>query len=194
MSLASFLFQPKNVVFETQGRSERVILLLRRHPVTQISWIIFSLLLAAIPLVGVPLVLEADVLPDFLTGNSLIFLIFFWYLVLFGFVFMQFLLWFYNVNIVTNERIVDIDFPFLLYKESTATRINQIEDITHRRGGFARTTFNFGDVFVQTAGAQPNIEFLDIPRPSDVVRTIVDIWQQRRPEKAREYLARHGNQ
>lgn len=191
MNIKSFLVRPANIQFETQGRNEKIIILLRKHPITQVSWILFVLLLIALPIFGLPLIMELSILPEYATEGLILYLILFWYTGLFGFIFMQFLLWFFNVNIITNQRIIDIDFPFLLFKESTATRINQIEDITHKRGGFSRTVFDYGDVYVQTAGATPNIEFLDIPRPADVVRAIVDIWQKESPEKARTFLAEH---
>lgn len=190
--LASYLVVPKKAHFETQGKDERILLLLRKHPITQVPWIAFTIVFLLIPLIAIPLLLELKVLPQFVTGGFLAFIVIFWYLVLFGYGFMRFLLWFFNANIITDQRIVDIDFPHLLYKESTATRISQIEDITHRRGGFVRTIFDFGDVFVQTAGAMPNIEFLDIPRPNTVVRKIVDVWQEKRPEKARSFLSKHN--
>lgn len=191
MKLASYIAKPVGVAFETQGRDEEIVLLLRRHPVTQLKWILFSFFLILLPLIGIPFVLEAEILPKFVTFNLLVFLILFWYIGTFGYSFMKFLLWFYNVNIVTNQRLVDIDFPFLLLKESTATRIEQIEDVTHKRGGFLRTILDFGDVFVQTAGAKPNIEFLDIPSPDKVVREIVSIWEEKEPERAGAFLAKH---
>lgn len=191
MRLASYLTYPKGVVFETQAKEERIVLLLRQHPLTQLSWILFALLLTFVPLIGVPVLLEILTLPEFVTLGLIVYVIFFWYLGVFGYAFMRFLLWLFNVNIVTNERLVDIDFPYLLYKESTATRIEQIEDLTYRRGGFARTSFNFGDVLVQTAGAQPNIEFIDIPNPGDVVREIVSVWQEKEPDRAGAFLAEH---
>lgn len=191
MTIASYIVKPRRVRFETQGRTERIFLLLRKHPITQVPWIFTAFFLSLVPLFLIPLLIELEFFPGFVTGNLIIFIIFFWYTAIFGYSFMQFLLWFFNVNIVTNQRIVDIDFPYLLHKESTATRISQIEDITHRRIGFVRTTFNFGDVYVQTAGAEPNIEFLDVPRPSDVVARIVNMWQQRRPDKARAFLSNH---
>lgn len=188
--LTSYLVAPKKVHFETQGQDEKILLLLRKHPITQAPWIAFAVFFLLVPLIGIPLLLELEVLPNFVTGGFLAFIVVFWYVIIFGYAFVRFLLWFFNVNIVTDQRIVDIDFPHLLFKESTATRISQIEDITHRRGGFARTIFDFGDVFVQTAGAMPNIEFLDIPRPNTVVRRIVDVWQEKRPEKARSFFSR----
>jgi len=112
----------------------------------------------------------------------------------FGYAFMRFLLWFYDVDLVTNHRLVDIEFPSLLSKEETATRITQLEDITFRRTGFVRTTFNFGDVFIQTAGAKPNLDFEDVPDPAAVVRKILEVWEQNEPSKAQAFIAKHKDE
>jgi hypothetical protein len=79
------------------------------------------------------------------------------------------------VGLITNERIVDVDFYNVLYKEVTATRIEKIEDVTSKSGGFIESFFHYGDVFVQTAGNELNIEFLEVPSPSRVVRIINDL-------------------
>ena len=39
-----------------------------------------------------------------------------WYLILAAFIFEEFLGWFFNVNIITDERIVEVDFHNLIYR------------------------------------------------------------------------------
>ncbi|QQS44186.1 hypothetical protein IPM65_01095 [Candidatus Roizmanbacteria bacterium] len=73
---------------------------------------------------------------------------------------------------VTTERVIDLDFLNILYKEFSATTIIQVSDITTKVGGFFGSMFHFGDVLVKTEGFQQNIEFDDIPNPSDVVKII----------------------
>jgi len=79
---------------------------------------------------------------------------------------------------VTNERVVDIDFAYLLVQEVSATRITQIEDVTYRRIGVLATLFDYGNVFVQTAGTEANIEFLGIPQPKRVAQILIDLLGQ----------------
>ncbi len=47
-----------------------------------------------------------------------------------------------------------------------------MEDVTAKSGGFFASIFNFGNVFVQTAGTEVNLEFHNIPRPAEVTRII----------------------
>jgi uncharacterized membrane protein YdbT with pleckstrin-like domain len=99
----------------------------------------------------------------------------FWYLATFGFALVSFLRWFFNIYIVTNERVVDIDFKYILYKEFSEARISKIQDLTYRSGGIVAAFFNYGDVLVETAGEVPNIEFDKVPRPEKVVQTISEL-------------------
>lgn len=83
--------------------------------------------------------------------------------------------WVYNVGIVTNRRLIDIDYNGIMYREFSATAISKVEEVTVKTGGFIPALFNYGDVFVQTAGQEQNIEYLKVPDPNSVVKVINDI-------------------
>ena len=87
----------------------------------------------------------------------------------------SFLTWFFNVYIVTDERIIDIDFYNLIYKEVSDANIDKIQDVTYKMGGVIRTLFNYGDVMVQTASEVPNFEFLAVPKPDKVAKVLQDL-------------------
>src|SRR3989344_4281025 len=80
-----------------------------------------------------------------------------WYLVLAGYILQSFIGWFFNVFIVTDERIIDIDFYSLIYKEISDTKIERIQDVTVTQGGVVRALFNFGTVYIQTAGERRGV-------------------------------------
>jgi membrane protein YdbS with pleckstrin-like domain len=95
-----------------------------------------------------------------------------WYLLIAAFVFTRFLGWFFNVGIVTDKRIVDIDFFGLLYKEITSADLNKIQDVSQQQVGAIRALFDFGDIFVQTASETAKIEFEAVPHPARVIDLI----------------------
>lgn len=169
----AFIKNPRHIHFATQAKNEFVILFLRKHPITQIPWILSALIIAVLPIFLIPLIENLFMLTIPLNYTTI--LIAFWYLVTFSFMYVNFILWYYNVNLVTNERVVDIDFVYLLVQEVAATRITQIEDVTYRRVGVISTLFDYGNVYVQTAGAESNIEFLSIPRPKQVAQTLINL-------------------
>lgn len=166
---------PDGVRFETQEPGETIILLLRKHWITNLAWVLTGFFLIISPLFIFPLIAISGIVSAQLSGSLLSFFILVWYLLSFSYILVNFLLWYFTVSIVTNQRIIDIDFINILNKRFSATRIAKVEDVTMRRGGFVRALFNFGDVFVQTAGAEIEFEFLAVPKPENVVRTINEL-------------------
>lgn len=178
-ALAAFVEKPKDTSFETQTHNERLLLLLRRHWVTNVSWMVMSLIMLFIPPFLFELILrgylpEVNQIPEkFQLVATLL-----WYLFTLGFAFENFIIWYFNVLIITNRRIVDIDFWGLLHKSVSETSIENIQDVTHEVGGFWRVVFNFGNVYVQTAAEVPRIEFVDVPRPDLVHKKIAELAQR----------------
>ena len=169
------MVRPNGVRFETQEETEEVILLMRRHPITNLGWILSMAVLLLVPTIVAPLILRSG-LPamDFSWGYYLIIPLM-WYLGTFGYGFACFLSWYFNVYIVTNKRIVDIDWMGLLYKQLSSSQLDKIQDVTYKQGGISDTFFNFGTVLIQTAGTEPNFEFEAVPRPNQVVEQINQI-------------------
>lgn len=168
--LAAYSYCPDKVRFETQDTEEKIILFLRRHPITNLPWILLTIILSF-----APLVLSSFPLLSFLPANFQFVALLFWYLIVVAYVLESALTWFFNVYIVTDERIVDVDFLNLIYREITETKIDKIQDITHNIGGVVRTVFNYGDVLIQTAGTAQNIEFEAVPEPAEVTRIIQEL-------------------
>ncbi|BCX14429.1 MAG: hypothetical protein KatS3mg088_112 [Patescibacteria group bacterium] len=177
--LSPFAFLPKDVDFETRNKGEKVVLLLRRHPITNLRWIVISVFMSI-----APIFLNTFPILSFMPSNFRFVAILGWYMIVFAFVFESFLSWFFNVNIITDERIVDVDFSNLIYKEISDADIDKIQDVNVRVGGVIRTMFNYGDVYIQTASERPNFEFIAVPNPERVVK----ILQELRIEEKQEEL------
>lgn len=175
---ASFVPKPKKLRFDTQQPKEKIVLLLRRHPITNLPWIILAVILLLAP----PIVFSVFPL-NFLPGNYRFISILCWYLLTFAFIFERFLIWFFNVNILTDERIIDINFPTLLYREITEAKLDKIQDVNIKTGGYIRSLFNFGDVLIQTAGAIPEICFEAVPEPERVSQILNQLLYEEEQEK-----------
>ena len=107
-----------------------------------------------------------------------------WYVVILGFAFEKFLNWYYSVFIITNERMVDIDFVNLLYRVVSYANLNHIEEPTMAVGGILRSMFRYGDVHVSTAAEKSTLEALAVPYPDKVVNIISQLSEEL--EKRRE--------
>lgn len=176
--LAAFVAKPLKIRFETQEKKEKIVLLLRRHPITNFSWAAKTGLMLVLPqILGLVFPLE------FLPPRFCFFTLVGWYLLTFAFAFERFLSWLFNVNIITDERVIDIDFPTILYRDVSEAKIDKIEDISIKTGGYVPSFFNYGDVLVQTAGAVPEIHFEAVPRPERVTQVLNDLIYQEEVEK-----------
>lgn len=168
--LASFLMHPNGVTFETRESEEKIILFLRRHLITNVPWIITTIIMLLAPI----FITNTTVLDSVPSNFEFIFVLI-WYLITTAYFLESFLTWFFNVYIVTDERIIDIDFYNLIYKEVSDANIDKIQDVTYKMGGVVRTLFNYGDVLIQTASEVPNFDFLAVPYPDKVVKVLQDL-------------------
>lgn len=176
--LAAFAPKPKSIFFDSQLSDEKVILLLRQHPITQVPWVLGAIGLALLPFLFrvMPLV---DALPWRYQLAGLVG----WYALVFSFILESFLMWFFNVYIITDERIIDVDFLSLIYKNISAAKIDNIEDITSTTGGTLRSLFNYGTITIQTAAATNEFEFEDVPQPAKVTAVLNELIVEEEREK-----------
>lgn len=173
MFLGALWQNPHHTFFENQEPNEKIILLLRAHLITLVPAAILVLFLILTPIIVFSVTAQMGFeIINFLPPKLLIFLTASWYLGTAGCTFLRFLLWFFNVYLVTNERLVDFDFFGFLLKSVSETRLTKIQDVTSRIYGAVRTIFNYGDVFVQTAGTEREFEFHAVPRPDLVARVV----------------------
>ncbi len=161
----SFCVNPQTR-YETQRDNEKVILTLRAHPITQIHWIINSFFLLILLIVG------DFFLTQFVTPHQVVYINAVILSLIIAYFWSNFVHWFFNVGIITDQRIIDIDFHNVLYKEITEARLDKVEDMTSKGGGFFSSIANYGNVYIATAAEIPNVEFLDVPDPSGAIEII----------------------
>ncbi len=177
-AISAFNYYPHRVKFVGADNKEHIILLLRRHPITNIGWILTVILMLLAPMF-LSYVVPVVELP----ANYQLVALMFWYLITLAFAIEKFISWFFNVNIVTDERIFDVDFVHLIYREITDANLDQIQDVTTQVGGVIRTMFNFGNVMVQTAAEIPQIEFISVPKPDVVAQILRELRVEEEVEK-----------
>lgn len=176
----SYVVTPQKKFISEQD-DEEVVLLLRAHPITNLRWILLVVLMLIMPYILTTTGALALVPVKYLFVGKLA-----WYLLALGVAFEKFLDWYYSVFIVTNERIVDVDFVNLLYRVVSYANLNHIEEPSMVAGGFIRSIFHYGDVFVATAAEQGAIEGLAVPYPDRVIRIISELSEEL--EKSRQTI------
>jgi len=176
---AAFAAKPLGVAFEAQNSQEQVLLLLRQSLVTQGKYVIITIVLILLPLL-----FNYVGLLTFLPERFQFVAALGWYMLIIGYVLEVFLDWFYNVYIVTDERIIDVDFSSLLYKSVSYAKIDLIQDISATTTGALGAIFDFGSVKIETAGAAQNLfEFTNVPHPSKVVGFLNEMLIEEQQEK-----------
>lgn len=177
-AIASYSPKPVNVYLDIQAKNEHILLLLRRHPVTQLHWVLTTVGLALLPF----LIINAHLF-EFLDIRYQTAILIGWYLALIGYMLQSFLKWFFHVYIITDERIIDVEFTSILYKDVSAAKIENIEDITTVASGVMSSIFNYGTIIVQTAAAEQEFSFEDVPQPSKVTTLLNELIMEEEREE-----------
>jgi membrane protein YdbS with pleckstrin-like domain len=171
----SFIENPTNISFSGQDTDETILLLLRAHPITNLKWIIPAIIVFFVPffIPGFLTLLRVDL--SALSSFYILSLIVINYLFVLVIIFEGFLGWYFNVYIVTTKNLVDIDFHSLLFNNIDLTPLRNVEDANSNQGGIFRSLFNFGDVYIRSAGTTALTDFLAVPNPHRVSDFIIDL-------------------
>ncbi|MFZ1721642.1 MAG: hypothetical protein WAU07_04005 [Microgenomates group bacterium] len=176
--LASFAPKPVNITIDIQANGEHILLMLRRHPITQLKWVAIAFLLSV-----TPWLVALSGMFAFLTPSYQFAILLGWYLAILGFSFKSFLKWFFHVYIITDERIIDVEFTSLLYKDVSTAKIENIEDITTVASGVMTSIFNYGTIIAQTSATKQEFSFEDVPQPSKVTTLLNELLLEEEREK-----------
>lgn len=75
--------------------------------------------------------------------------------------------YYFDVWIITNERLLNIEQKGLFTRDISEVRLARIQDIKTSVKGFFPTVLNYGDIFVQTAGEEKNFHFRNVGDPDE---------------------------
>ncbi|MDI6777620.1 MAG: PH domain-containing protein [Patescibacteria group bacterium] len=177
----------EEINFPGQHEGEAIILFLRRH------WFIFfmRLLFIIISIAGLIIIYFA-----FLFFNNNFQESAFFNLLLFGeslatlfvwnFFFILWLDFYLDAWIVTNERIINIEQRGFFRRNISELKLTKIQDVTSEIIGVIPTLFNYGNIYVQTAGEKERFTFFQIPDPNKVKNIIVQLQEKERLSEERE--------
>lgn len=172
----AYVIHPPKMRFADQEDDEEIELLLRQHWVTNVPWIFYSTISALLPLflINSKAWFGLSFLPAI--PPSLFFAtVATWYLLITAYIIESFLHWYFNIYIVTNLHIIDIDFDNLLSKKFQESSLEDIESTSGALKGIVSSFFNYGDVVVQTAAHTQQSVFSNVPYPTTVVDRINDL-------------------
>lgn len=175
---SAIIVQPNVFKFADQIEQEEIIMVVRQHWFVNLKWISLAILMCFSPLV-----LKFLPIFDFVPVRFYFPSLLFWYLLTFALAFEGFLNWWFNVFIVTEERVVDIDFYNLLNTKVSDAELDKIQDVSYEVSGIAGTFLNFADITIQTAAEKLEIEVPNVPNPELVAKVLQNLRLEEKQEE-----------
>lgn len=165
--LASYEINPKGIKFGTQNRYEKVFVLIRPHVLTNLGWVITAGIVFIIPFVVAYLLNIFDVpLEDFVSLQRQIIILAIYYSFLLTYVLFNFLDWYFDIYLVTNERLIDYEFSPIASYHIFELALEDIQDIRDSTVGLLPSLFHYGTVTISSAAERGNFRFRAVPQPS----------------------------
>lgn len=173
---------------------ETKIFYFRQHPITLLSLLLVTILVFLLP-PGAYLLLGTIHLGLFDDNANFTFFLLAasaFFLIGWLFIFQMFIEYWLDVFIVTDKRILDIDQKGLFDRTVSELRLYRTQDVTSEIKGFWHTIFNYGSIFVQTAGEQERFHFKDVPDPNKLAKMILEMSEEDRKEHLEETVEEFG--
>lgn len=164
------------LTFPGKEIDEQIFVFVRRYPLAFMPSLLLTLGVTVLGAIMISLLGIGDIIDHnvrVLLGSA-----FFLLMMLFGLI--EFIDFYFDMHIVTDRRLVDIDQLRLFNRDVATLLLDDIQDVQSKTKGFFPTLFRYGDVIIQSAGAKPNFIFADIRFPERVAAIIIDLSDQTR--------------
>ncbi|MDE2079226.1 MAG: hypothetical protein KGI73_02460 [Patescibacteria group bacterium] len=162
---------------------ERVVAIVRHH-----WWVLFRdifglVIMFLVPFFLIPIafaiVTQGGTSAPAIPGGVILFFAAAWTLIIWNLLFARWTDFYYDIWIITNWRIIDIDQHGFFHRDvSTLLTLDHIEDIEASVKGIIGSLLNFGHVQVQTAGTQDVFDIDDVPNPPSVDQMIREAQEE----------------
>jgi membrane protein YdbS with pleckstrin-like domain len=161
--------------FPGQRPEEKIISVLHRHWFDIASH--FVVLAGMVLLIFISLGLSPVIFKTLDIGNAsavpLWFLVSSFLLFLWLYIFLVWIDYYFDVWVITNERIMNIEQKSLFTRVISEVTLTRVQDVTAKIEGFFPTLLDFGDILVQTAGEEKHFHFRNVPNPEQYKEEIM---------------------
>jgi hypothetical protein len=177
---------PPKVSFSSQNKNEKVFIMVRQHVITNFGWAFRVVLLVVLPIL-ISLIIDLFALQfpenfpngirmrDFLPDSVWLVLALIYYGSIFTYGLAKLIDWYFDIYLVTSERIIHTEFQILKGKIVSEAPLRNIQDVSQKIIGFFPSIFNYGDVIVQTAAEKGKFYFKSVPDPTWFRNVISDL-------------------
>jgi len=178
----------KKFHFAGQKSGEEIIMVVHRHwfnileQMLLVFFMLFFMFSGAIYLPILFTALQSSPLNYFFFFLENVFAMFIWI-----FFFLIWIDYYFDVWIITNLRIVNIEQKGLFNRSVSEMDFGRIQDVTAEVIGIIPTFFNYGDVFIQTAAETERFLFRQVPDPYHIKDVLMQLQKQRVHQKTAEF-------
>lgn len=167
-------------VIPNQRDSEKIFVFIRKRFISFLPQIIIFIFLFFSPIFTLLFSsLNGLIIDTSQLGRDLVILLLMaYYLSAVTFMISTWVSFYYDVLVVSDERIVEISQTTLFNRSVNELVFEQIEDVSSSIKGIVNTIFDSGVLDIQTAGSQRNFVINDIGRVNDIVAIILDLSGQ----------------
>lgn len=175
----SFLDKPSNVSFSDQEEDEKIELLLRQHGIVNIPWIFMGIIGFLTPVILVSQNRFFEFIQSWQVPNDILTAVFIlWYMSILAYIINHITHWYFNIYIVTNKHLVDINFHNMLNRDFVEVRLDDVQSTKSQVQGIIGSLFHFGDLIIETAAERQQIHFASVPKPDAVKERIQDLQEK----------------
>lgn len=156
-------------------REGEVILKKYRHHYTPFFWMIFKILIGFVPFYVFLLFFQSAMSLQWIIIWNLIFVVVFALIILYWA-----LIYWLDLLIVTNQRIIYIDYKFLTVSEESQTFIRDVQDIVSEEKGILSyfRVFDYGSIRFETPASAVPLIFEDAPDPEGIRQFVYHVKNQ----------------
>ncbi len=176
--------------FIHQKNYEHVVAKVRRHFITFIPTIILFVLLSSLPIILQ--LLFSTLFPTILAINNVhlaaLLLASIYYLSLLLFFYTEFVAFYLDILIITNDRLIDVNQHSLFSRSIAEMDLYQTQDVISEVKGFWASFFKYGTITVQNASGITKFQALNVPHPDKLREIILDLANEDRKFHVQEEL------
>ena len=161
--------------FDGQNPDERIYVLARRHWLKNLGWITSTIFYSLVPVIfAVVFNIFNPLLPEF-SLRLYVVIILAYYSFVFTNAFKNFIDWYFDTYIVTNERVLDFNLKTFSSYSVDEVPLENIESVKQLSAGVLSSFFNYGNVDIATESHKGLVHFFHIANPTRVRDIISDL-------------------
>lgn len=174
------------VYFPGQEEDEKIVIFVRRHWVTFLPSVIITLIMSLVPFISI---IALNYFTDTTEYRDYIALALSAYLLFVATVFfVSWLDYYFDVIIITDERLVHIEQRALFNRQISELNLLRVQNVSTDIKGILPTFFDFGCLIVETAGEtgihdvaneeSSNFTMENLPHPNQLAKTILHMHEE----------------